>query len=69
MSAVAITLQYILDEKEEKDGKPVKKKTVPEPHVDRLKYCVITNWWKYRMKAGKYRLPTLDPSLYDAVWF
>jgi hypothetical protein len=70
MSAVAIPLRYILDD--QKDGKPVKKpkKTnVPVPHVDRLKYCVITNWWKYRMKDGKYRLPTLDPSLYDAVRF
>ena len=29
-------------------------------------YCVITNWWKYRMADGTYQWPKLDPSLYEA---
>ena len=28
------------------------------------KYCVVTNWWKERDREGKYKLPTLDKSLY-----
>ena len=48
LAAVAIPLWYLL-------GKN---------HADANKYCVITNWWKYRMKDGWYRLPTIDPSLY-----
>lgn len=48
LSAVAIPLWYII-------GKD---------HPDSFKYCVITNWWKYRMRDGWYRLPTLDASLY-----
>ena len=48
LAAIAIPLWYIL-------GKQ---------HPNSNKYCVITNWWKYRMQDGWYRLPTLDTSLY-----
>lgn len=48
LAAVAIPLWYVI-------GKN---------HQDSDKYCVITNWWKYRMSDGAYRLPSLDPSLY-----
>ena len=48
LAAVAIPLWYVI-------GKD---------HPNSNKYCVITNWWKYRMQDGWYRLPTLDPTLY-----
>lgn len=48
MAAVAIPLWYIIGK-----DKP-----------DSNKYCVITNWWKYRMKDGGYRLPTIHPEMY-----
>lgn len=48
MSAVAIPLSYILGGE----------------HKDSKKFCVITNWWKYRMEDGSYHVPTLDPKLY-----
>ena len=48
LAAVALPLWYVI-------GKD---------HPDSNKYCVITNWWKYRMRDGWYRLPTLDPTLY-----
>ena len=51
LSAMAIPLWYIIG----------KEKT----HSN--KYCVITNWWKYRMKDGVYGLPTLDPELYKPL--
>lgn len=51
LSAVALPLWYLIGK-----NKP-----------DSDKYCVITNWWKYRMKDGVYRLPSLDPSLYKSV--
>ena len=47
-SAVAIPLWYLLGDE----------------HSDSNKYCVITNWWDYRMQDGSYDQPTLDPSLY-----
>ena len=50
MSAVAIPLSYIIGRN----------------HKDSNKFCVITNWWKYRMADGTYQLPTLDPKLYGA---
>jgi hypothetical protein len=50
MSAVAIPLSYI----------------VGGEHKDSKKFCVITNWWKYRMEDGSYHLPTLDRKLYRA---
>ena len=34
---------------------------------DSFKYCVMTNWWKYRMSDGVYRLPKLDPNLYKSA--
>lgn len=49
ISAVAIPLRYII-------GNDKK---------DSLKYCVITNWWKYRMEDGTYSLPTLHPKMYS----
>ena len=48
LAAVAIPLWYVIGK-----NKP-----------DSNKYCVITNWWKYRMSDGWYRLPTLDASMY-----
>ena len=33
------------------------------------KYCVITNWWKYRFPDGSYQLPRLDPTLYGDTEF
>ena len=48
LSALALPLSYLVGTK--------------HPHAN--KYCVITNWWKHRMKDGWYRLPTLDPTLY-----
>lgn len=51
LSAVALPLWYLV-------GKN-------QPNSD--KYCVITNWWKYRMSDGTYRLPLLDRKLYDAA--
>lgn len=51
LSAVAIPLWYLIGK-----GKP-----------DSNKYCVLTNWWKYRMSDGTYRLPSLDPELYHSV--
>ena len=48
LAAVAIPLWY----------------AIGHDHPDSNKYCVITNWWKYRMKDGWYRLPCLDESLY-----
>ena len=48
LAAVAIPLWYVIGK-----GQP-----------NSNKYCVITNWWKHRMKDGWYRLPTLDASLY-----
>ena len=50
LAAVALPLWYLL-------GKE---------HPDAFKYCVITNWWKYRMKDGWYRLPTVDPTMHGA---
>ena len=50
LAAVAIPLRYVLG----------------NDHPDSNKYCVITNWWKYRMSDGWYRLPTLDATLYGA---
>ena len=50
LSGVAIPLQYIYG----------------EGHEHSKKYCVITNWWKYRTDSGSYSLPSLDPALYDA---
>ena len=52
LAAVAIPLLYVL-------GKE-------HPHAS--KYCVITNWWKYRMRDGRYRLPALDESLYGGEY-
>ena len=52
LAAVAIPLWYVI-------GKE---------HPDSSKYCVITNWWKYRMKDGWYRLPSLDESLYGGKY-
>lgn len=49
MSAVAIPLKFVLQAE----------------HADRLKYCVITNWWKERDKHGDYLFPKLDFSLYS----
>ena len=43
MASVAIPLRYM----------------VGNDHQDRLKYCVITNWWKERDHSGQYVLPTL----------
>ena len=40
--------------------------TQPGEHGD--KYCVITNWWKVRIKGGDYVLPGLDPSMYTEGW-
>ena len=51
LSAVAIPLWY----------------AIGTEHRDSGKYCVITNWWKYRMSDGRYRLPTLDATLYDGA--
>ena len=48
LSAVALPLWYIIGKGQQ----------------DSNKYCVITNWWKYRMQDGWYRLPNLDASLY-----
>jgi hypothetical protein len=53
MAAVAIPLRYIVEKEKSKS-----------PHPLSAKYCVITNWWRYRMKDGGYRLPRLEPSLY-----
>lgn len=51
MAAIAIPLRYVF---------------LHEPlHVDRNKYCVITNWWKERQDDGDFRLPGLDWSLYE----
>ena len=52
LAAVAIPLWYVI-------GKG---------HPNSNKYCVITNWWKYRMSDGWYRLPTLDASLYGTAF-
>ena len=52
LAAVAIPLWYMI-------GKE---------HPNSYKYCVITNWWKYRMSDGWYRLPGLDENLYDAEY-
>jgi hypothetical protein len=52
MAAVAIPLRYVLNTKDPKSGK----------------YCVLTNWWKYRTRNGGYELPTLNASLYGARW-
>ena len=52
LAAVAIPLSYVI-------GKE---------HLNSDKYCVITNWWKYRMKDGWYRLPCLDESLYGGQY-
>jgi hypothetical protein len=52
LSAVAIPLRYILGD--------------TNPRNDY--YCVITNWWKYRMQNGKYQLPRLDPTLYGTEY-
>ena len=51
LSAMAIPLWYIIGK-----GKP-----------NSNKYCVITNWWRYRMKNGVYGLATLDPKLYQPL--
>lgn len=57
-SAVALPLWYLLG----------------DHHKDSNKYCVITNWWHYRMQDGSYKLPTLEPTLYktraggDVTW-
>jgi hypothetical protein len=51
ISAVAIPLRYILG----------------QGHKDSNKFCVITNWWKYRSNRGTYELPTLDSKLYGSV--
>ena len=48
LSAVAIPLWYL----------------VGKNHASAYKYCVITNWWKYRMSDGWFRMPSLDASLY-----
>ena len=52
MAAVAIPLRYVLNTKDPKS----------------CKYCVLTNWWKYRTRKGGYELPTLNASLYGARW-
>lgn len=49
LAAVALPLWYVVGKKS----------------PDCSKYCVITNWWKNRMSDGTYRLPTLDPKLYN----
>ena len=36
---------------------------VGKQHAHADKYCVITNWWRYRMCDGGYRLPTVDAAL------
>lgn len=51
LSAVALPLWYII-------GKN---------HPDSDKFCVITNWWRYRMSDGTYKLPSLDPELYQSI--
>ena len=48
MAALAIPLRYALGEKSEHKNC----------------YCVITNWWKERVRNGGYELPKLDPLLY-----
>jgi len=50
MGAVAIPLRYVLG----------------NDHVNSNKFCVVTNWWKYRTRDGRYGLPTLDACLYGA---
>ena len=52
LSAVAIPLWYVLGKNS----------------ANATKYCVITNWWKYRMKNGTYCLPKLEPEMYDHCW-
>ncbi len=51
MSAVAIPLWYVIGKNQPNSNK----------------YCVITNWWRYRMPDGSYQLPTLVPELYKSV--
>jgi hypothetical protein len=51
LSAVAIPLWYV----------------VGKNHKNSHKYCVITNWWKYRMADSSYQLPRLDPKMYTSV--
>jgi hypothetical protein len=51
MSAIAIPLEYIIG-----PGKP-----------DSRKYCVITNWWKERVKGGAYKTPGLDRELWGSI--
>jgi hypothetical protein len=51
LSAVAIPVWYVI-------GKN---------HKNSHKYCVITNWWKYRMADSSYQLPRLDPNMYTSV--
>ena len=51
LSALAIPLWY----------------AIGKNHPDSFKYCVITNWWKNRMRDGSYQLPTLDASLYGGT--
>ena len=49
MASMAIPLRYTFD----------------NGHPDRLKYCVITNWWRERNDKGRYMLPTIDFSYYN----
>ena len=49
MASMAIPLRYSFE----------------EGHPDRLKYCVITNWWRERNDKGRYMLPTIDFSYYS----
>ena len=51
MAFVGIALKY------SKGGK--------DAGADADKHCVITNWWKDRLRGGRYKLPYLDLSLYE----
>ena len=51
LSAVAVPLRY----------------GVGDANENSSKYCVITNYWRVRNCSGQYVLPTLDPSIKDAV--
>lgn len=54
MAAVALPLKYVVDNRD-KEGKG-------------KKYCVVTNWWKVRMRNGRYNLPRLDHTLYKSLY-
>jgi len=49
MASMAIPLRYTFD----------------NGHTDRLKHCVITNWWRERNDKGQYILPTIDFSYHN----